>query len=164
MINSPAGFTIYKKPYFVLLLLATVLLVGFVNDLDFTQRFGCLIFPEDHLQPYRYFFLGFSLVLLVAIAAVPSKRLAISLLATEITFSLLIFLFFKGGYAVGYSGGPSEAMLIFDSTLFFLRALLVFRMLGRDHRIWFQLVTAFLLSVCLVILKMQKLTMPVFDL
>lgn len=102
--------------------------------------------------------------MLSAVALAKSKRLALSLLATEITFSLLIFLFFKGGYAVGYTGGASEMILLYDFTQFGLRFWMISQVIHQKRLSWFQLGLVLILTVSLLILKMQKLSFPVFEL
>jgi hypothetical protein len=129
-----------KGTYFLLLSWS---ILGFLLRLDFTENFGCIVYHEP--------IFAFNNVIFSAIAAglfslgfyVKSKRLGVALLFIELLIWLYKLFLIKGGYAVGYGGIPSSAVVTFDFIAITLRISLLKQLIAPKLKFYWVFLLAF---------------------
>ena len=116
------------KPYAIIMLLVGWGLFGFFTNLDNNNDFGCIGSGEPIFSETNILFSGVALGL-VNIGFFASKENVIwkFVLIIELLFWLFKLFFIKGGYSVGYGGGPNENIVLFDNVALVLRLILMYQ-------------------------------------
>ena len=141
-------------------------ILGFALQLDLTQRWGCLVFAETHLMPYRISFLIVSVVVIGACIFLANEDSQLKLLAAELGCWLIVFLLVKGGYAVGFGGGPDEAIMGYDLIALFPRlfSMSFYLKVGLREGTGKRIMMASITAVVVVMIKADTFALPMISL
>jgi len=100
-------------------------IIGFLTGMDFTDSWGCVIYPHlFFLTPLSVLTLISITVLYIANKTINSN-LVKKLLIAELIYYVTRLIVFKGGYAVGFGGIPDPIIIIYDAIALGLRIFLL---------------------------------------
>ncbi len=156
----------YKRTILILLAIGWTI-IGFLFQLDLTQRSGCIIFPETFLTPYRISFLVISITFLGICLLSRNENVRQKLVVSEFGIWLAILILLKGGYAVGYGGIPDVKVMGYDYAALFIRVLNAgsyYRHLYFFNTTRKQIIVTSLLSLALIVIKANVFALPIVNL
>ena len=113
------------SPRTTYLLLIIWTIFGFLETLDYTQQWGCIISHEPIFSSANVIYTGTAIGLVSLGVFIPKKQVGTIILLSEILFWLYKLFFVKGGYIVGIGGVPSIEVLAFDTIALTLRLILI---------------------------------------
>ena len=152
----------YKGTILILLAIGWTI-IGFLFQLDLTQRSGCIIFPETFLTPYRISFLVISITFLGICLLSRNENVRQKLVVSEFGIWLAILILLKGGYG----GIPDVKVMGYDYVAQFIRVLNAgsyYRHLYFFNTIRKQIIVISLLSLALIVIKANVFALPIIDL
>lgn len=142
-------------------------ILGFVFQLDLTQRWGCIIISESYLIPYRISFSAVSTGILGTGILIKNLQLKKKLFVFELGFWISIFIFIKGGYAVGFAGGPDEIIMGYDVVAIFLRLLNISSYFQYNHLLKEKkrrIIVSVVVAIILIVVKANEFPLPIINL
>lgn len=119
---------IITKPYNYYTLL-TLLVVGFFGQLDYTDRWGCIVGGESIFDTKNILFSSISIILILTSFLFKHRILKISLLVIELAFWIFKLFYFKGGYVVSIIAAPDPIISFYDSLTLALRFFIITELL-----------------------------------
>ena len=138
-------------------LLLGLLIIGFVLNLDYTNRFGCIIGDESILDPRNILFSSISISLILLYLVVKSRILKLYFVLLEFSFWIFKLFYFKGGYAVGVLGSPDIIISFYDHLCLFLRLLIIFKLLKLNCKTIYLV----LFTLAIMIIKIFLFPIPI---
>lgn len=95
--------------------------LGFLTNLDYNTRAGCLVTHQPVLSKENIIFSIISFLIILGVLKTDRVFLARVGLWGELLFWLFKLFFVKGGYSVGFGGSPSDSVVFYDFVAMFLR-------------------------------------------
>ena len=136
----------------VIILIAWIIF-GFFFNLDYNDRWGCIITHQTIFNKFNIIFSSTALIF-TFFARISSKPLIkISMHTIELIFWIIRLLILKGGYAVGYAGSPADMIVTYDFLALFLR-LIVIRNTGIKIR------SLYLSAITLIVILIKIFVFP----
>ena len=115
---------IITEPYSYFALL-TLLVIGFFGQLDYTDRWGCIVGGESIFDTKNILFSSISLTLILTSFLFRPRFLKISLVLIELAFWIFKLFYFKGGYVVSIVAAPDPIISFYDSLTLALRLFII---------------------------------------
>jgi hypothetical protein len=131
-----------KTTFFILL---GWIIAGFLSNLDYNLRWGCIGFTEPVFSTQNIFFSGVSLILITAAFLIKSPTYSSIILFGELIFWGYKLFYLKGGYAVGFGGAPDVNVVFYDLAAITLRFILITQKGGIRFKAIYSVVFAFLI-------------------
>jgi len=147
-----------RQPFNYYLLIG-LLIVGFFFRLDYSERYGDIVFPEPILTTKNILF-SFISLLLVLLSFFSKKRIIkLSLISLELLFWLFKLSFYKGGYLVGFVEGADPLISLYDTTTFVLRLFIMSSLM----KIKISQIYILICTLIVMMLKIHIFPMPYSD-
>ena len=102
---------------------------GWILSLDYTDRWGVMLFPDAPWHLNNLLFCGSSM-LLVFMAYKSKQPIRNLLILIELVFWIVKLLVIKGEYALGFDSHPNPAILGYDFVALSLRLFVLWRLFG----------------------------------
>lgn len=106
-------------------LLISLLVIGFFSRLDYSDRFGCIVFAEPIFEFKNILFSTISIILVLLSLLIKKREVKLTLIFCELLFWIFKLSFFKGGYVVGVLGTADPIISLFDTTTLALRLIII---------------------------------------
>jgi hypothetical protein len=106
-------------------LLIGLLVIGFIFRLDYSDRFGCIVFTEPIFEFKNILFSAISITLVLLSLFFQKRKVKLTLIFCELLFWIFKLSFFKGGYVVNYLGTADPIISLFDTTTLALRLFII---------------------------------------
>lgn len=113
-------------------LLIGLLIIGFLLNLDNSNRFGCIIGVEPIFELKNILFSTISITFVLLSFFAKKKTIKLMFISLELLFWILKLFLFKGGYAVGIIGTADIYISIYDFTTLILRLFIINSLLNMN--------------------------------
>ena len=131
-------------------LLTGLLIAGFFFRLDYSDRFGCIIFAEPVFELKNILFSTISITL-VLLSFFPEKRtIKLTFISLELLFWIAKLFLFKGGYVTGIAGTADLEISLFDTATLALRLFIINSLLKTN-------VNQIYVLICTIIIMLIKI-------
>ena len=144
---------IITEPYSYYLLL-TLLVIGFFGQLDYTDRWGCIVGGESIFDTKNILFSSISVILILTSFIFNPRILKISLIVVELAFWIFKLFYFKGGYVVSIVAAPDPIISFYDSLTLAMRLFIITGLLGINIK------TIYILICTLTIMAIKVFAFP----
>lgn len=140
------------------LILLSSILIGYITDLDNTDRWGCIItFNPFSFQSIAGAILSFGLIYWAYKSS--NRRLKKYICLTETFFWISKLIIFKGGYVSGFGGTPDFLVVTYDLMSIAIRIALIFILFEIINLRFIKLVT---ISLVLIFIKINTFSTPLW--
>ncbi len=133
------------------------IIFGFVEGLDYSERFGCIVESEPIFEINNVLSSGISFLLILWAFLTKNHKLKKVLFITELVYWILKLMIFKGGYVVGFGGIPDDVILFFDLISILVRLYIL------NKIIKFDLVKIEYIALLLIGIKIIFFYIPIYD-
>lgn len=113
------------QPPFNYYLLIGMLIIGFFFRLDYSDRFGCIVFKEPVFELRNILFSAISITLVLLSFFAKKRTIKLTFISFELVFWLYKFFLFKGGYVVGAIATADPLISLYDTTTLALRLFII---------------------------------------
>ena len=141
------------QPYNYYILLA-LLIIGFLGQLDYTDRWGCFVGGESIFDVKNILFSSTSIVLILTSFFLRPRIFKITVIFVELAFWIFKLFYFKGGYVVSIIAAPDPIISFYDSVTLTLRLLIVSELLRANIK------TIYILICTLIIMAIKVFLFP----
>ncbi|NOU59619.1 hypothetical protein [Marinifilum caeruleilacunae] len=144
---------ITSEPYNYYLLLA-LLIIGFFGQLDYTNRWGCVVGGESIFDAKNILFSSISIILILTSFLFKPRILKSSLLIIELVFWIFKLFYFKGGYVVSIAAAPDPIISFYDTLTLAMRLFIITGLLRTNFK------TIYILICTLTIMAIKVFGFP----
>jgi hypothetical protein len=144
---------IITEPYSYYILL-TLLVIGFFGQLDYTDRWGCIVGGESIFDTKNILFSSISVILILTSFIFNPRILKISLIVVELAFWIFKLFYFKGGYVVSIVAAPDPIISFYDSLTLAMRLFIITGLLRTNIK------TIYILICTLTIMAIKVFGFP----
>jgi len=144
---------IISQPYNYYSLLA-LLVIGFLGQLDYTDRWGCFVGGESIFDTKNILFSSISIILILTSFFLRPRILKIAVILVELAFWILKLFYFKGGYVVSIAAAPDPVISFYDSVTLTLRLFIIVELLRSNIK------TIYILICTLIIMAIKVFGFP----
>jgi len=144
---------IITQPYNYYVLLG-LLIIGFFAQLDYTDRWGCIIGGESIFGFKNILFSTISIFLILTSFFLKPRSLKITLMLTELAFWIFKLFYFKGGYVVSVIAAPDPIISFYDTMTLALRFFIINGLLRNEMK------TVYIIILTLTIMAIKVLGYP----
>ena len=138
---------IITQPYNYYTLLG-LLVIGFFEQLDYTDRWGCIIGRESIFDFKNILFSSISIFLILTSFFLRPRLLKLSVIIVELAFWIFKLFYFKGGYVVSIAGAPDTIISFYDSLTLALRLFIISGLLKSNIKtIYILICTLFIMAI-----------------
>jgi len=130
---------IITQPYNYYALLG-LLVFGFFTNLDYNDRWGCIVGGESIFDTKNILFSSISIILVASSFIIKSRILKLSFVLIEFVFWIAKLFYFKGGYVVSIAAAPDPIVSFYDSTALALRLFIITGLLKANIKIIYILI------------------------
>jgi hypothetical protein len=138
---------------FMVLMLLAWIIIGFFFNLDYNDRWGCIVTHQPIFNKHNIIFSASALIFTILGRISKKALLKRSIHIIELIFWITRLMIYKGGYAVGFTGSPADTIVIYDFITLLLR-LIVIRNTGIKIR------ALYLSIVALIIILIKIFVFP----
>jgi hypothetical protein len=131
----------------VVILIAWILF-GFFFNLDYNDRWGCIVTRQAIFSKYNIVFSLTALILTIIARKSSKTMIKKSIHIVELTFWITRLMIFKGGYAVGYAASPAEMIVTYDFLALLLRLIVI-----RNTGIKIRSLYLSTITLCVILIK-----------
>ena len=110
-------------------LLIGLLLIGFFFRLDYSNRFGCIIFEEPIFELKNILFSTISITLVLLSFFFKKRMIKLAFISLELLFWIAKLFLFKGGYVVSIMAAADPLISFYDTATLALRFFTVISLL-----------------------------------
>lgn len=144
---------IISEPYNYYALL-TLLVIGFFGQLDYTDRWGCIVGGESIFDTKNILFSSISLILILTSFLLRLRIFKITIGLIELAFWIFKLFYFKGGYVVSIAAAPDPIISFYDSLTLVLRLFIITGLLRTNIK------TIYILICTLTIMAIKVFGFP----
>jgi hypothetical protein len=142
-----SSFNEYLKDYKLLIKILVIwLIIGFFFNLDYSNRWGCIIGREPIFGKLNVIFSSTSIFLTIIASVRTKKSIKLCIHLMELCFWTGKLMIYKGGYATGIAGIPSTEIVFYDFIAIILRLLVI-------RSLWTNMKTSIVLLLTLMIIS-----------
>lgn len=141
---------ILNQPYNYYALLG-LLVLGFFAQLDYTDRWGCIIGGESIFSFKNILFSSISIFFVLSSFLLRPRILKISFIVIELAFWIFKLFYFKGGYVVSIVATPDPIISFYDTTTLALRLFIINGLMNIKVKRLYIIITALIIMAIKVL-------------
>lgn len=137
--------------YYTLLVL---LVIGFLGQLDYTDRWGCFVGGESIFDTKNILFSSISIILILTSFFLRPRIFKMTVILIELAFWIFKLFYFKGGYVISIAAAPDPIISFYDSLTLAMRLFIISGLLRTNIK------TIYILICTLIIIAIKVFGFP----
>ncbi len=144
---------ITTHPYNYILLIC-LLIIGFFAQLDYTERWGCVVGLEPIFGIKNILSTSISISLVIISFLSRNRKLKLILMLIELNYWIFKLIYFKGGYVTSIVAVPDSTISFYDSLALTLRLFIINGLLRQGFK------TIYIVGSVLIIMAIKVFIFP----